>query len=115
MGSGVPQWAWANLGPQRKEKTDMNPANMNLAQRIAVAITVVVLALFLLMGGQHSSVPVEASYNKYESRYRLHADRLDVGQTVMDSLAILRIGGAATWLLGLKRRKSKPDEQKPAA
>ena len=79
----------------------MNLAHVNLAQRIAIAATAIALALFLLTGGRHI-------IRQYPGGYIVGGP--DVGQTVMDSIGILLLGGAATWLLGIKSRKQKPSE-----
>ena len=92
-----------------RREPDMHRARMNLAQKIAAAATAIALALFLLMGGRHASVPVGV-HDGYGHMSTKYLDRLDVGQTIMDCVGISLIGGVVTWLLGIKRRKQKPGE-----
>jgi hypothetical protein len=79
---------------------------MNLAQKIAIAVTGLAVAVFLFAGGQH------VAYPDAFTRFTGIGWYTDWGATFADCAGILLVGGVATWLLGVRRKRVK-DEQKP--
>ena len=74
---------------------------MNLAQKIAVAVTLLAVAVFLFLQAGHEFTAREAM---------LMAMQAECGKTlwyttVLDVVGIVLVGGAATVLLGIKKRK----------
>jgi len=82
---------------------------MNLAQKIAVAVTLLlVAALFLFQGSQ-------AVVKRWDDQRAVFPYEVVMWRTTcFDVAGIALIGGAVTLLLGIKRKRAK-DEQKPAA
>jgi len=78
-------------------RASYNPA-MNLAQKIAVAVTLLAVAVFLFAGGARIKPPEGYSFGG--------ASPQNWGQTVADVIGILLVGGVAVFLLGIRRKRS---------
>jgi hypothetical protein len=86
---------------------------MNLAQKIAVAVTLLVVAVFLLLGGHKTRRYVhDYEVGRLDRGFLIVAAVTDNAATFRDVVGILLTGGAATVLLGIRRKRPK-DEQKP--
>jgi len=66
---------------------------MNLAQKIAVAVTLIAVAMFLFNGGHTNQNPGYRRYTEWP-------------ETWTDVTSIVLVGGATVLLLGIRRRKS---------
>lgn len=84
---------------------------MNLAQKIVVYVTLLVVVVFLLAGG-HQNVYSGSNYmlgfGGHRSYYTVR--RTNWPRTIVDIVVILAAGGAGVLLF---RRKRAGDEQKP--
>jgi hypothetical protein len=79
---------------------------MNLAQKIAACVTLLVIAAFLFAGG-HQTGSWERDWDGNISPDSVYYSHMDIGRTAMDAIGILLVGGVATILLGIKRARKK--------
>lgn len=68
---------------------------MNLAQKIAVAATLLVVAVLLVLIGHQDPTPIPGG------------EYVPIAFSLTDAVAVLLIGGALTLLLGIKRKRPK--------
>jgi len=73
-------------------------ARVNLAQKIAIAVTLLAVAVFLFVGGHRATAG--------DPWGQVSWDYTDWGRTVADAIGILLVGGVVTWLLGIRRKRS---------
>ncbi len=76
---------------------------MNLAQKIALAVTLLAVAVFLFAGGARLKPPEGYSFGG--------ASPPNWGQTAANIVGILLVGGVAMFLLGIRR--AAPTGTKP--
>jgi hypothetical protein len=79
---------------------------MNLAQKIAIAVTLLAVAVFLFVGGHRVRYWDTTVSRLVDGRieYGHQVAYTDWQRTYADIVGILLVGGAATLLLGIKRR-----------
>lgn len=83
---------------------------MNLAQKVCIGVTLLVVAMFLLSGGDGDYV-YTPRFKPGEGVNYVQEHVTDPGKTVMESFGILLAGAAVTWFLGIRRkRQGKPGQ-----
>ena len=84
---------------------------VDLAQKVVVAVTLLVVVVFLLAGG-HQNIYSGSNYELdlgggHRSYYTVR--RTNWPRTIVDIVGVLAVGGAVTVLFGRRKRQGKPD------